>query len=380
MIPTPKHIQELAPYKPGKPIAEVQKEFGLTNIIKLASNENPFGSSPKAIARMMADAHDLNYYPNGGATLREKLSEFHQVKTENIIVGNGAESILSYAIRTFIVPGDEVLTCLGTFVGLRVTTQSIGCATKFIPLKNYRFDVEALASAITPQTKIVYISNVNNPTGTYISDEEFTWFVNQLPENAMLIFDEAYFEYSQAFGKQDFPNSLHYRFDNVLTIRTFSKVYGIAGFRIGYGVGHSNIISSMMKIRLPFEPNTLAQSAALGALEDSEFREMTVQANVEGITFYSKEFSALGFNPPQSLGNFVMLPCQSAENVAFLYENLLRRGIITRPLEGFQLPECLRVSTGTMEQNRACVHALKEILSENPAFHQAMVLSQKIGL
>ncbi len=379
MIQVPKHIETLSPYKPGKPIEEVQRELGLTEIIKLASNENPLGPSPLSVKRMTEHAHELHYYPNGGLSLREALAHRHQLKTENVICGNGSESVLQLALRTFLDDGDTMLSCDGTFVGFLVLAHASGRSVTLLPqAEGYRFDVQAIAAAIRPDTKIVYIANANNPTGTHITREEFEWLMQRVPEHVLVIFDEAYFEYSIAADPDTYPDSLHYRFDNVLTLRTFSKIYGIAGVRIGYGFAHSDIIRSMLKIKLPFEPGTIAQSAGLGALDDDDFLRRSVQCNNEGLAFVSASLAELHINVPRSVANFVMLDCGTAIRVADLYDALLHRGIITRPLQGFNLPHCLRISIGTMEQNRRCLDALRDILHTQPQLHEALTASSGV--
>lgn len=379
MIRLPKHIEELSPYKPGKPIEEVQRELGLTDIIKLASNENPLGPSPLAVQRISEHAQSLHYYPNGGLTLRETLAQRHHVKTDNVICGNGSESLLQLALRTFLGEGDELLSCDGTFVGFFVLAQASGNVLRLVPqAPGYRFDVEALANAITPSTKIVYIANANNPTGTSITREEFEWFIQRVPEGVLVIFDEAYFEYSTAVAPSSYPDSLHYRFDNVLTLRTFSKIYGIAGVRIGYGFAHSNIIHAMMKVKLPFEPGTLAQSAALGALEDSEFLQRSVQCNSDGLAFVTGALRDMGIVVPHSVANFVMLDCGSANHVQELYTALLQYGVITRPLAGFRLPQCLRISIGTQEQNAACLQALSSSFQALPHIREVLTATSSV--
>ena len=373
MIRVPQHIETLSPYKPGKPIEEVQKELGLAEVIKLASNENPLGPSPLSVQRMTEHARDLHYYPNGGLTLREALASRHQLKTDNVICGNGSESVLQLALRTFLDDGDTMLSCDGTFVGFLVLAHASGRATTLLPqAAGYRFDVQALASAIRPDTKIVYIANANNPTGTHITREEFEWFMQRVPDNVLVIFDEAYFEYSIAVDPDTYPDSLHYRFDNVLTLRTFSKIYGIAGVRIGYGFAHSDIIRSMLKIKLPFEPGTIAQSAGLGALDDEEFLRRSVECNNEGLAYVSSALAEMHIAVPRSVANFVMLDCGTPGNVTALYTALLHRGVITRPLPGFNLPHCLRISIGTMEQNRRCLEALRDVLHTEPQLHEAL--------
>ncbi len=361
MIELPEHIQTLSPYKPGKSIEVVQRELGLEQLIKLASNENPFGPSPKAVARMAEFAGSLHTYPNGGATLSAALADRHQVHTDNVICGSGSESILSIALRAVLGCGDELLTCDGTFVGFKVQAQACGNKVNYLPLTaDFRFDVQALAAGLGPRVKVVYIANPNNPTGTYITRDEFEWLHARIPGNVLIILDEAYLEYARDVEPDSYPDSLLYRFDNVLTLRTFSKAYGIAGLRVGYGIAHQAIIDAMRKVKFPFEPSTVAQSAALGALDDKEFLQQTVSTNTAALHLFRQEVPAMGISMPYSLGNFVMFDCKTTNAALKLYDALLRLGFITRPLGGFGLPHCLRVSTALPEDNRRFVAALGE--------------------
>ncbi len=234
----PPYIESLEPYKPGKPIAELQRELGIADVLKLASNENPLGPSPNALKAMDGATADLNLYPNGGLDLREELARQYNLRIENVIAGSGSEGIMSNIIRTFLCDDDEVLTSEGTFVGFYVLARSRGIRMITVPLKQYHFDLEALAARITPHTKIIYLANPNNPTGTIFMRPEFDQFMKSVPSNVLIILDEAYFEYAR--DNPSYPDSMHYRYDNVITLRTFSKVYGLAGIRIGYGFAHDS--------------------------------------------------------------------------------------------------------------------------------------------
>jgi histidinol-phosphate aminotransferase len=250
----------------------------------------------------------------------------------------------------------------GTFVGFQVLAHASGVKTHFTPMKNYGFDLNAIASKINDKTKIVYIANPNNPTGTAVTTDELERFIARVPERVLVILDEAYFEYAD--GWPDYPDSMHYRWDNVLTCRTFSKAYGLAGIRIGYGMAHSDIIGKLMKVKLPFEPSTPATAAGLGAMRDAEFLHRTVELNRESLLFYHAEFERLGLNFTPSLANFVMIDFNTSERAERIFNGMLQRGVITRPLRAFGLAHCLRISTGTMEQNRRCVEALQSVLGE----------------
>ncbi|MEP7219379.1 MAG: histidinol-phosphate transaminase [Bacteroidota bacterium] len=361
MIAVPSHIASLKPYQPGKSIAEVERELGITGSIKLASNENPLGSSPMAIEAIANSLHDLTYYPDAGWSLRHVLADRFVIKPENVICGSGSESIIATALHTFLEPGNEMITSEGTFVGFQVLAHASGVKTHFTPLKKYAYDLNAMAAKINDKTKIIYIANPNNPTGTAVTTDALERFIAKVPDTVLVIMDEAYFEYAD--GWPDYPDSMHYRWDNVLTCRTFSKAYGLAGIRIGYGMAHSDIIGKMLRVKLPFEPSTPAAAAGVGALRDVEFLRRTVELNRESLLYFHTELERLNLNFVPSLANYVMIDFQNADRVERVFNGLLQHGVITRPLRAFGLPQCLRISTGTMEQNRRCIDALQGVLS-----------------
>lgn len=360
----PPYIETLEPYKAGKPIAELKRELGLTDVIKLASNENPLGPSPLALEEMKKVMTDLHYYPNGGLDLRGILAERFDLKVGNVIVDAGSEGIMSSIIRTFLCDDDEVLTSEGTFVGLYVLVNSRGVKLVTVPLNNYHFDLKAIAAAITKNTKIIYLANPNNPTGTIFTKLEFDEFMQSVPPHVLIILDEAYFEYAKDNPK--YPDSMHYRYDNVITLRTFSKVYGLAGIRIGYGFAHDVLITNLMKVKLPFEPSTLAQAAGIGALRDAGFVDRSLEVNVEGMKYLVPRLQELGFTVMPSDANFVMCPLVDAAAVRGLYNELLTLGVIIRPLPAFRLPHCIRITIGTMPENERLIHSLKTIHKQIP--------------
>ena len=362
MITVPPHIESLRPYQPGRPIEEVERELGIHNVIKLASNENPFGSSPLAIDAIRRSLGHLEQYPDAGRTLRYILANRHVIKGENVICGSGSESIIATALRTFLGPEDEMISSAGTFVGFQVLAHIAGVKTHYLPMRSYRYDLDAIASQINERTKIIYIANPNNPTGTIVTTNELERFMEKVPENILVILDEAYFEYACEYP--DYPDSMRWRWDNALTCRTFSKAHGLAGIRIGYGMAHSEIITAMMKTKLPFEPSTPATAAGVAALEDEEFIKKTVEQNRESLRYLHAEFERMELNFIPSLANFVSIDFGLQETVNRIYDGMLRRGVITRPLAGFGLPHCLRISTGTTEQNERCIATLEEVLAE----------------
>lgn len=356
----PPYIETLTPYQPGLHPDVVRSRYGLTRIDKLASNENPLGPSPRALEAIRQSLASLNFYPSGGLDLRRRLAARFDVKVENVIAGSGSEGIMANIIRTFLCDDDEVLTTEFAFIGFQVLAKSRGVAYRTVPYRDWRYDLPALAAAITPRTKIIYLANPNNPTGTIFTRHEFDEFYRHVPERVLIILDEAYFEYAQDNSR--YPDSMHYRYDNVITLRTFSKIYGLAGARIGYGFAHEDLIGNLLKVKLPFEPSTPAQAAGIAALDDREFLHRSLELNARGLRYLTAEFERLGLQVVPSDANFVMLVLPGAGAAARLTEDLLRRGVIIRHLEAFGLPHCVRISTGADDANQRCVDAMKAAL------------------
>ena len=360
----PDYVRSLKVYQAGKPIDELVREKGLTRISKLASNENPLGPSPYAIKSMTNALWDVHRYPDMNAYLvKNALAKLYKLKNENIILGNGSEGIMAYIARAFISPGQEVLTSQNTFIGFSIVMRSVGANLKTTPLtKDYRFDVEALAKNITKKTKVIYICNPNNPTGTYINKTEFDYLMSKVPNHVLVILDEAYFEFAN--GHEDYPNSMDYRYDNVLTLRTFSKAYGLSGIRIGYGFGHEDLISNLSKVKLPFEPGLIAQMGAAGAIHDKPHLRRTIVNNVRR---YNETFAFLvkhEFNPIKSVANFIAFKTGSDAASHYMYEVLLNHGVIIRQLKANEMPEYVRVSLGTKREMNHFFSAMEEILPE----------------
>ena len=361
MALVPPYIASLRPYEAGRGIEEVRREFGLTRISKLASNENPLGPSPQAIEAITKSLPSLHLYPNGGLDLRRVLAEKFDLKTENVIAGSGSEGIMSNIIRTFLCDEDEVLTTEAAFIGFQVLARSRGVTYRAVPYRDWRYDLEALAAAINPHTKIIYLANPNNPTGTIFTRQQFDNFYRHVPERVLIILDEAYFEYAK--DNPRYPDSMQYRYDNVITLRTFSKAYGLAGARIGYGFAHEELIRNLLKVKLPFEPSTPAQAAGIAALSDKEFLHRSLELNARGLRFLTEGLLEAGLTVVPSEANFVMAVLNSAGQAQQTFEQLLARGVIVRPLGAFGLPCCLRVSTGTDDDNRMCVDAFRQVLA-----------------
>lgn len=363
----PDYIEKLEVYQAGKPIEEVAREKGLTRISKLASNENPLGPSPFAIREMTNALWDVHRYPDMFANdVKKALSDLYRLKPQNIILGNGSEGIMGYIVRAFLQPDEEVITSENTFIGFLILAKSVGAKLIQVPRRSdYKYDVKAMAEKISDKTKIVYIANPDNPTGTYITKEEFDYLMKHVPPHTIVILDEAYFEFAQS--QWDYPDSMNYRYDNVITLRTFSKAYGISGVRCGYGFGHEYLIGNLHKVKLPFEPSLIAQKGAVGALKDYPHLVRTLENNRDR---YHELFTYLmqnGFNPIPSVTNFVTIKTGSEEKSNFLYNELLNHGVIIRPLRANLMPDHVRISIGTKDEMNHLYEAMDEVL---PRYHQ----------
>ncbi len=357
----PKAIRDLKPYQPGKPNLTFMDPSDGGDIVKLASNENPWGPSPKAIEAVRNCVGNLHRYPDMlSLGLRQRLADLYDMKPSNVIVGSGSEGIMATIMRTFLCGEDEILSAENTFIGFHVLARGSGRRTELIPrLPDYRFDLEKMAAAINEYTKIIYIANPDNPTGTIITRAEFDTFMEKVPERCLVIYDEAYYEF--ASKDERFPNSLSYRYDNVITLRTFSKAYGLAGVRVGYGFAHDVLIENLLKVKLTFEPSLPAQVAALAAIEDREFLEKTVKATESGRAVIIEGLKSAGLEVLESRTNFVAAKTQGAEHCNAICTGLAEKGIFVRGLESFGFPELLRVTVGTERENRLFLEALQPL-------------------
>lgn len=359
----PEYVRNLQVYQSGKPIEELTRERGLTRISKLASNENPLGPSPFAIQKMTNALWEVHRYPDMNAyAVKSALAKLYKLKKENIILGNGSEGIMSYIARAFVQPGHEILTSENTFIGFYIIARSVGANLKTVPLNNYRFDVEALAKNITEKTKVIYICNPNNPTGTYITKSEFDYLMSHVPEHVLVILDEAYFEFAREV--EDYPDSMDYRYDNVITLRTFSKAYGLSGIRIGYGFGHEDLIGNLHKVKMPFEPGTIAQMGALGAIYDKPHLRRSVLNNKRHYTELFDFLTKHEFNPIPSVANFIAFKTGSEEASRYLFDKLLDHGVIIRQLKANEMPDFVRVSLGTKREMKHFFSAMEDVLPE----------------
>ena len=349
-------IAALSPYVPGKPIEELQRELGLTRVIKLASNENPLGPSPKALAVINDSAATLHRYPDGGAfRLREALADRWKVTSDHIILGNGSDEILGLLARAFLSPGDEAVMADQTFVIYKMEVMAAHGKAVTIPLKQWRHDVGAMAEAITARTRLLFICNPNNPTGTMVSGEEVARLVTRVPEHVIIVFDEAYFEYVRS---SQFPDTMTYvkQGRNVIVLRTFSKIYGLAGLRIGYGVTTPEITNFLNRVRPPFNANSIAQRAAFAALDDDEHVANSRAVNQAGMEQVVAGLRALGFTPIPSEANFVYFDV--GRDGRQVFDALLRHGIIVRHIEG----RMVRVTIGQAEDNQVFLTALARVV------------------
>lgn len=351
------NILQIEPYKPGKPISEVVKELGLKEVIKLASNESPLGPSVKAQQAIRENIKQLSLYPEGsGSILRSAIARYWRVKPENVILGNGSNEIIELILHAFLNDGEEVITCKPSFLVYFLTAKVFGAKIIEVPLKYYTYDLDEIANRITPKTKVIFIANPNNPTGTMVDRHSVKHFIERVPETVLVVFDEAYGEFS---NPKLFPRTIRYIDRPVIMLRTFSKIYGLAGLRIGYGIAEKGIVELLNKVRQPFNVNTLAQVAATAALEDSDYRHRMTSLIKEGKQYLYKEFYKLGLFYIPSEANFILVKVGNGKKV---FEDLLKKGIIVRPMDEYDMPEFIRVTIGTMPQNRKFIKAMREVL------------------
>jgi histidinol-phosphate aminotransferase len=352
-------LHSLEPYPPGKPLDELEREYGVTDSIKLASNENPLGASPKALRAIAAALADVHRYPDGSCYhLRRALARKLGVSPEAILFGNGSNEIIELIVRTFLHAGEEAVMADQAFVIYRMLVQAQGGKGIIVPLRNFTHDLEAMAEAITPATRLVFLANPNNPTGTMFFRDQWEEFLAAVPRDVMIVMDEAYAEFVE---DARYPDALadvggeHL----LIVLRTFSKIYGLAGLRIGYGVAHPEVIDLLNRLRAPFNVNTLAQVGALAALDDDEHVMRTREVNRTGMAYLCEAFDALGLEHVPSWANFILV---KVGNVARLYETLLRQGVIVRPVRVYGFPEHVRVTIGTRAENERLVRALASAL------------------
>lgn len=347
MIHIPKRIRDLRPYAAGKTIAEVKEEFHVEKISKLASNENRLGCSPDVKPAVEKALEQIQDYPDPVAqALRSKLALRNNVDENEIIIASGSESILSILCRSLLVSSDNLVTADVTFVGIYVQAGVMGAEIKRVPVnKQYGFDTEKMLGAIDQNTKMVYVANPNNPTGTFIGKNEYKSFIEQIPKHVLIIADEAYYEYAK--DVDDYPHALDFRNENVIVTRTFSKGYGLAGIRIGYAIADPDLIAQLMKSKLTFEPTTLAQAAALAALRDEAFLKKSVSLVEKERERLYHFFDEHNVNYAPSISNSVMMILRTEKEAIHFTQNMLENGVILRRLDAFGFPNCIRITIGT---------------------------------
>ncbi len=360
--PVRKNIEKLVPYPPGKPIEELEREMGISGSIKLASNENPLGPSPLAVKAILEDINKINRYPDGsGYYLKEKLSRIFGLSPSRIIIGNGSNELIELIIRTFLAPGEEVIQACPTFLVYEKIVVGAGGEIVSVPLKDFKIDLKSIAASLTPKTRIIIINNPNNPTGSALSEKELSDFLANISDNIIVVLDEAYIEFVQ---NKDVANGLDFLTDypSVVVLRTFSKIYGLAGLRVGYGFSSEQIIDYMNRVRQPFNVNHLAQVAASAALDDTEFASTTLKLTREGLSYLREELDGLGLEYLPTETNFFMIkvPCSANR----IYELMLKQGVIIRSMDSYGLKDYIRVNVGLPEENERFISSLKKVLEK----------------
>ncbi len=358
----PAYIRAIAPYQPGKPISELERELGITDIVKLASNENPLGASTKAIAAARAALDEIGLYPDGnGYALKDALVRRYGVAIDQIVLGNGSNDLLELAARAFLTVGDKAVYSDHAFAVYALATQAVGATGISVKAQAFGHDLDAMqATAVRQGAKIIFIANPNNPTGTFLSGTALHDFLSKLPENILVVLDEAYNEYLPEDKRYDSVAWLN-EFPNLIISRTFSKAYGLASLRVGYALGHASVIDMLNRVRQPFNVNSMAQAAAVAALQDRDFVQQTFESNLRGMEQLTQGLKSLGLSYIPSFGNFVSF---HVVNAARIYRRLLEEGVIVRPIGNYAMPDYLRVSIGLQIQNEKFLNALKKILGE----------------
>lgn len=359
-------VQALQPYLPGKPVAELEREYGIGHAIKLASNENPFGPGPLALAAAREVLQDLSRYPEGSAWLLSgKLAGKHRLPRDCITLGNGSNDVLDMIARVFLAPAHEAVFSQYAFAVYPIAVQAVGARARVAAAHDgsrgpaYGHDLDAMRSLVGPDTRLVFIANPNNPTGTWLESEALETFISGLPAHVIVVVDEAYFEY---VDKPSYPDTSTWmeRFPNLIVTRTFSKAYGLAGLRVGYALSHPDIAALLNRVRQPFNVNSVAQAAAVAALDDIEYLQQSIRRNREGMEQLVTGFRKLDLATIESAGNFVAVHTgRGLER----YEALLQQGIIVRPVANYGMPDHLRVSVGTADENARLLEALEQVLA-----------------
>lgn len=363
-------VRALTPYQPGKPLSELAREYGVRDAVKLASNENPLGPSPLALEAVHETLAELARYPDGnGFALKSALAQRHAVSPAQITLGNGSNDILELLARAFVTPENEVVFSQHAFAVYPIVTQAVGARAVVTPVRDWGHDLDAMGKAITARTRLVFIANPNNPTGTWLAADELEAFVAAAPAHVLVVVDEAYFEYARdpRLGAREYPDASAWvgRYPNLVVSRTFSKAYGLAGLRIGYSVSSPEVADYLNRVRQPFNVNAPAQAAALAALADTAHLSRSLDTNAEGMRQLTAAFAEAGLGFIPSVGNFVCV--EVGDCATQVYEGLLRRGVIVRPVTNYAMPRHLRVTIGAQAENARFIGALGEALAEDVA-------------
>ncbi|MCP3664470.1 MAG: histidinol-phosphate transaminase [Gammaproteobacteria bacterium] len=355
-------IANLSPYVPGKPLSELERGLGITNSVKLASNENPLGCSEGALQAIQNALSETSRYPDGGGFgLRNALAEKHHIDTSCITLGSGSNDVLDMIARVFLGPGYESLFSQYAFAVYSLSSQAVGADLKVVPAVNYGHDLEAMINRVGEKTRVVWVANPNNPTGTWLDDDALEGFVAAIPKETIVVVDEAYTEYVDEAGFPDATQWLE-KYPNLIVTRTFSKAYGLASLRVGYGLSHPDLADLLNRVRQPFNVNTLAQAAAEAALADQQFVQRSVEVNRAGMVQLTEGFKKLGLAYIPSVGNFVTLDLEQAAGP--IDQALLKLGCITRPVANYGMPNHLRISVGLEKENARLLTALQEIIEQ----------------
>lgn len=354
------NILNIKPYQPGKPIEEVQRELGLKNVIKMASNENALGPSKKAVTAIKKSISRINRYPDGNCHyLKERLAQRLKVQPSNLIIGNGSDEIIILAVRAFLNEGDEAIIADRTFLVYKLAIIAQNGRVVSVPMKDFRYDLKEIKKAITKKTKLVFIANPDNPNGTYVTKKEVEAFLKGLPEDLILFFDEAYYEFVR---ERDYPDMMRYLKDrNLIIARTFSKVYGLSGLRVGYGISHPDMINYMNRVREPFNVNSLAQAGALAALDDEGHLRKTLKLVSKGKEYIYNNLKRLGIRYVPSVTNFILI--DAGRDSTRVFEKMLKLGVIIRDMKPWDMDNFIRVTVGTMDENRRFIQCLESVLN-----------------
>lgn len=364
-IPIPQHIAAIVPYPPGKPMDELEREYGITNAIKLASNENPWGPSPKAVKAIGEMLHNLHRYPDGSSyALTQALAGWVGADPAEIVLGNGSNEVIEFLVKAFVGTGDQVITSHPSFLMYQKFVQVRGGENVIIPLQGMVHDLEAISAAITDRTRLIFIDNPNNPTGTLIEKEVFDRFLTSLPQTVIVVVDEAYVDFVEPARRVDILGYIRQpeNVPAVVSLRTFSKAFGLAGLRVGFGIMHRDVAALLHRVRQPFNINLLAQAGALAALSDTAHYDHTLRATAEERTWLQEAVAKLGCTPYPSHTNFFLIDvCGDATR---LYEAMLYKGVIVRSMKAYGYPDFIRITVGTSEENKRFVAALADCLQE----------------